>query len=376
LALLRQVAAADSTESAKLPDGLFKGHSSEDERLRRDFTDLIEEGLVRVERFLRDGSGAYAVLIGARVTAKGNEVLGRPSGRDAERALNALRAMWFGNSRPPGHLGRTTRLSGRVGSVPSTLDRTDGGWILRSGNEAVQLSAGDAATRLLDGSFIAKDSLLIPEITDILFIQAIRQASESVAKLNQAREGLDAVRTAEAGNPFPAIFVESALDRSVAASLSAQVLVVAACESQANEWAPGSGGWTGDQDWLPVVEKLRELARRHGHAVDLGQGAFQKLTAAVKRRNDVVHPKPIAVTAALSGSKVVLPGLSASLDARGACLAVRECLIATAGMIGESKPKYLAYCPPGAVDDDVVWATAELLTGVREDPDFPKVVAD
>lgn len=372
LALLRALAAADGSETERLPGALFRGDGPDEERLRRDFADLLAEELVRVEMSQQDGSGAYAVLVGTRVTAAGNDLLGLPSGRDAERALEALRAMWFGDSRPPGNIGRTTRVSGNVGTEQATLDRTDGGWALTTEGGTVALSAVEATRQLFDGSFVAIDSLVVPEIADLLFQQAVRQASESVAKLNQARAGLVDVRAADDGDPLPAVLVASALDRSLAASLTATVLAIAACEAQANAWGQAAGGWVDNEDRCDIVGKLQVLAGRRRCTVDLGRAPLQNLSEAARRRNDLVDAKPIPVPAALSGSKVVRPGLSASIDARKACLAVRQSLILIASIIGTDKPAYLAYCPSGMEDDDTVWATAELLTGVRDDPDFAK----
>lgn len=66
------------------------------------------------------------------------------------------------------------------------------------------------------------------------------------------------------------------------------------------------------------------------------------------------------------------PGLDLSHRAREACSLVRASLINLADLLGVDRPEYLTYCPPGDFRDDHSWSTAVVMTGVREDPDFPK----
>ncbi len=51
---------------------------------------------------------------------------------------------------------------------------------------------------------------------------------------------------------------------------------------------------------------------------------------------------------------------------------MRQALVQLADVLGFSRPRYLAYCPPADFKDDSVWSGAVVMTGTRDDPDFPE----
>ncbi len=93
----------------------------------------------------------------------------------------------------------------------------------------------------------------------------------------------------------------------------------------------------------------------------------------MKFRNRLVHSEPEAQRLPLTGLQSPAPGRPVSVEARKSCLAVRQSLLAVAEATGRPAPRYLAYCPAGDAEDDELWATATVLTGLREDPDFPRL---
>jgi len=99
--------------------------------------------------------------------------------------------------------------------------------------------------------------------------------------------------------------------------------------------------------------------------------ARQDLAAAVVWRKRIVHGDAHRFAVQLGGEASFRPGHSLSVEARRACFAVRRSLMATAERLGLDAPNYLAYCPPVDPTDDEAWRTAEVMTGVRADPDFP-----
>jgi len=81
----------------------------------------------------------------------------------------------------------------------------------------------------------------------------------------------------------------------------------------------------------------------------------------------------VSEVAPLSAERQRIPGYEQSLDARRACRAVREALVALAYILGIEPPGYLAYCPSGPAEDDDAWRNASVMTGMRQDSDFPPV---
>jgi hypothetical protein len=92
----------------------------------------------------------------------------------------------------------------------------------------------------------------------------------------------------------------------------------------------------------------------------------------VKLRDGFVHSKAEDQLVPLVGPTIV-PGRSLSVEARWSCPVIRRSLVDLARAIGEDPPRYLANCPPCEPDDDEGWGAAVMMTGARDDPDFPKV---
>jgi hypothetical protein len=182
---------------------------------------------------------------------------------------------------------------------------------------------------------------------------------------------LQAILAVPLDDPVDFTIATTLLDRSVRRSISAVGLAVSAAEAQVNEWAEARGGWRDREDLEPLVRKMRYVARKFGRDIDIGRSPFQELQSLVDFRHDVTHPKPIPQDVRLGGTEA--PGRGPSIQARKTCFFIRRCLVDVARSIGLDPPRYLAYCPPGPYDDDNAWRTAVVMTGVREDPDFPRV---
>ena len=120
---------------------------------------------------------------------------------------------------------------------------------------------------------------------------------------------------------------------------------------------------------MGLIDKIKFLSRRGSVALLPGQRPLQDLKKVVDRRNELIHSKPMEQ--AVDFNAPWRPGRMLSEEARFSCLTIREVLIALAASLSMSAPGYLSYCPPGDFRDEVSWAKATVLTGVRDDPDFP-----
>jgi hypothetical protein len=172
------------------------------------------------------------------------------------------------------------------------------------------------------------------------------------------------------GGPFEAALGMSWLDESLRRSIAGVVLAVSAAEAQVNEWAEAAGGWATGEDKENLVRKMKRLAAKSSLWLNIGGAPFQRFQECVDFRHELVHPKANERELKIASGPV--PGLDLSLKARETCQLVRKSLIAVADVLGLSRPKYLAYCPPGDFRDDQLWSSAVVMAGVREDPDFPK----
>lgn len=160
------------------------------------------------------------------------------------------------------------------------------------------------------------------------------------------------------------------LDESLRRSIAGLVLAVSSAEAQMNEWTELAGGRAAGEDRETLVRKMKLLAAKKRVPLDIGVAPFQRLQECIDFRHELVHPK--ATSRELKIASPPIPGVDLSLLARETCLMVRQSLIMVADRLGVSKPSYLAYCPAGHFRDDRLWSTAVAMTGVREDPEFPK----
>lgn len=209
-------------------------------------------------------------------------------------------------------------------------------------------------------------------IADLLFQEAVARGQASVLHLEKGeRHIVSLLAEAEPTGIMAYVLAAGEYDRALRAAAAAIVLAIAAGEAQVNEWADRMGGWSDDEWTLPVHEKCRVLSERAGNGLELGRPPLQDLAGAVVWRKRIVHGDAHCFAVQLGGEASFRPGHSLSVEARRACFAVRQCLVATADRLGLPAPDYLAYCPPVEPTDDAAWRTAEILTGTREDPDFP-----
>lgn len=286
---------------------------------------------------------------------------------DDERAWSYL-DLWgwllFGQRRP-----------GMIGQAVGVSEALDGDWDLKR--------LGDGQWMTGDGDIVELDEVIpliefealrpkwvhvAPQLEGQLFQEAVSRASDSVRHLNKASTQLHNEISRVGWDLFDMVLVTAELDRVLRASVASIMLAIAAGESQVNAWAAAMGGWLAQEDREPLHRKCQILTRRVGRPLPLGQGVLQDLQASINLRNSLVHPTPVPEAVRLG---TTAPGTTISIHARTACLHVREALLATSRALEVADPAYLAYCPPGPPNDAKVWSSAEVMTGVRSDPDFP-----
>jgi hypothetical protein len=61
------------------------------------------------------------------------------------------------------------------------------------------------------------------------------------------------------------------------------------------------------------------------------------------------------------------------LEARRTAASVRATLLELASILETKKPRYLAYCPPCGAEYENAWSGGAVMTGLRDDPDVPKL---
>ena len=276
------------------------------------------------------------------------------------------------NGRIPGTLGTASSLQGRLHGRRAELVREDAEWVLQDGTNVRRLSLEGVLHLLVEEGFFPETVSIVPRLSDTLFNAAVRSAQESVGHLQQAVRHVGELAQAEGeAYIFPYVLAAHSLDLTVETGITSIVLAISAAESQLNHWASESGGWQADEDRLAADRKVQVLAGRAGKSIDLGVPPHQRLSAAVARRNEYVHSGPTQRTMSLRGVESVAPGRSMSIEARAACLGVRESLLDLANVLGAPKPAYIRVCPPGDPLDESVWSNALMMSGVRDDPEFP-----
>jgi hypothetical protein len=282
--------------------------------------------------------------------------------------------------RRPGLIGAAIGFAGTVRARgEATLVPEGDDWELTElGQASVSLTTADVLKLVGSGGWLPRTVDVVPDLADLLFKKAIAEVEASIGHLYRAQTEIEKLESSSGDGgapPVPWIIAEAQLDRALQASITAIVLAIAAAEAQLNTWAEDRGGWAGaeDEDEGNVVEKCRTLALRAGVSIAIGHPPYQELGRAVKRRNSFVHPTPIPVTLPTFGARAPSPGSSTSIEARAACLAVRTSLVDLARVLSVDPPRYLAYCPLVAPDDTQAWHGASLMTGARQDPDFPTV---
>lgn len=306
------------------------------------------------------------------------------------RKLSEMIAWLFYEERRPGLLGASERIVGRSNDgTDMVLVRSGAGWTLYA-DKVVLAEYRDMSETLEvipNHGFEPRSVVVIPRFADMLFRGAIEQAEAGLNSYLQSvaitirshrekvgellpKEFLARILKIPIGGPVDAATGMRLLDLSVRQSIAAIVLAISAAESQVNEWVDALGGWSNSEDAKSLVRKLKILAAKSSQTLDIGSAPFQDLNQCVKFRNQLVHPKPYEQEISLVSSQE--PGRDLSLRARRTCLRVRESLVRVADVLQLERPAYLAYCPPGDFSQDDIWGTASLLTGVREDPDFPR----
>jgi hypothetical protein len=296
-----------------------------------------------------------------------------PDKQERNRRLFGGMIGWLlSEDRRPGMIGAAVAFRGRMDDGSASLTRAEGAWELESPTRQEQLGPGEVIRLIGLGEFFPRTVDIVPDLAELLFMEAVHQAEVSIAKINAARPHIEMLGDSDLGtNPIPWVMATAELDRSVRASITSIVLAVAAGEAQVNRWAGISDGWSNGEDRLGVVEKCRVLAARSGHAINLGSSPYQQLQQAVNRRNAFVHSMPVPEAVPATGARATVPGHSLLVESRTACLAVRSSFIDLAHVLEVPSPAYLAYCPHGSPEDEESWRSASVLTGVRRDPEFP-----
>jgi hypothetical protein len=277
------------------------------------------------------------------------------------------------SGRRPGMIGAAVGIQGRSSTGPVRLDRKDNEWRLVTEDGESEMTAADVLGLVGTGEFLPTRIEVVPDLAEMLFMEAVHQAEASLLKVDSAAGHLDILRQ-NTKDIVSAMLVESELDRAVRASIASIILAVAAGEAQINRWADELGGWTQDEDRLGLGRKCEALANRVGRPLSLGAAPYQQLQQAVARRNAFVHSEPVAEQVPATGAGVPAPGRSMSVEARATCLTARRSFVDLARRLDVPPPRYLAYCPPAEPDDDAAWTAASLMTGVRPDHDFPPIL--
>lgn len=265
--------------------------------------------------------------------------------------------------------GHAVRISSHRGSQ-AELIKSGSTWAYRDDHgQEWQVGVSQAISLIECGQFTPHQFHIRPNLAPILFKEAVARAEDSVAKINLANAELDDPDA----DPL-LMFVSSGhyLDLAVVSAMQSVVSAVAAADAQLNDWADELG-WTPSERVRGVHHRLSALATRQGSTIPVGSGALQQLGKAVKRRNDIVHGSPKTISVPLTGTNALVPGTTESLAAREACMSVRKSLLIVADALGVDPPRYLAYCPDVSPTDDDAWGKAIILTGVRDDPVFPKI---
>jgi hypothetical protein len=273
--------------------------------------------------------------------------------------------------RPPGMVGRVSAFSGRTVNGEAKLTRSESVWgLVEAGTEVSEHGDADVIRLVAEGHFRPSHVEVVPDLAALLFQQAVSEAEATLPHLQKAAEAVDEMGTT-GKTLMPFVLGGAALDRTVRSAITSIILSIAAGEAQVNAWAEERGGWSEDEDKLSMDRKCKALAQPSGRPLDLGKSPLQDLADAVRVRNRLVHSTPIPEPFPLTGPRAAVPGRSTSVAARKSCLAVRQSLLAVAVATGRVVPGYLAYCPPGDPERDEVWTGATLLTGTRDDPEFP-----
>lgn len=295
-------------------------------------------------------------------------------------AQELLRAAVF-EGRPPGTTGRVLGFTGsHADGRAVSISRGAELWELRVAEGNPESMPLEEILRLLgEGSLRLDAATVVPDIADYLFKHAVAQAEESLGKYLESERELALLEASgdEGDEAIRFTLHAGALDRSVARAVTSIILAIAAAEAQLNKWAEERGGWRKrgrqDEDRLPPHEKCRVLAARQGMKISMDDAPWAGLREAVWLRNRIVHSKPAREVVSLSSEARHVPGYEQSLEARRASWAVRRALVTLARILETGPPDYLAYCPPDPPEDDDVWRNASIMTGMREDPDFPPV---
>lgn len=267
--------------------------------------------------------------------------------------------------RRPGMIGQAVGVSETKDGDKQLELLDDGRWATEDG-DAIEL---DDVIPMLESEELRPAWVhVVPQLEGQLFQEAVSRAGESVCNLDKASTRLDDETSRVGWDRYDMALVTAELDRAMRASVTSIMLAIAAGESQVNAWAAAMVGWSAHEDKKPLHRKCQILSERVGHPLPVGQGVLQDLQESIDLRNSLVHPTPVPQPVRLGSTQ---PGTTISVQARTACLRVREALLATARVLDVTAPAYLAYCPPGPPDDHAIWKNAELLTGVRSDPDFP-----
>lgn len=304
-----------------------------------------------------------------------------------ERLMEAL--LWMAwPERRPGFLGVPVELRGDLpdGRTARLVKRGDD-WVLIVDGEAEEevIHPDNAVTVMAEKRFLPSVVKTVPQIAPHVYLAAIIETEAAHGSwLQAARAVVDAVPEASrffrdrsfmdalimGTEPMPFVLATDAMDQCVRHAIAAIPLAIAAADAQVNTWANRVGGWSDEEQRRGWARRINLLAERHGQRINLDQEPFAALRSKMKLRNDLIHGNAVAIEEPLESKSAGRPLV---LEARRTCLAVREALLALAAALSEEPPRYLAFCPEGAIEDDEVWRNARVTTGMREDSVFPKV---
>lgn len=315
---------------------------------------------------------------------------GSPEAERLDRLLETI--LWMAWPQRPGMLGVPQALLGTLpnGDEAEFRKTADGSWsfVVPASNRDEPVEPSKVVELMGEADFLPDRVVVVPEIAHHLFLAAIIETEQAQASWRKALQEVlrslpnarrffkdakyfDALM-ADARDPMGFIMAGDAMDECVRHAVTAIPLAVGAADAQVNTWANSHGGWSDAEQRKGLARRYQLLAERKGTALQLEGEPLLSLRGRVKLRNDLIHGNAVAQEQPLE-QKVA--GRPLVLEARQTCFVVRTSLLDLASILDEPPPRYLAFCPEGSIEDDDMWGSARVMTGLREDSVFPKVGA-
>lgn len=310
-----------------------------------------------------------------------------------EERLNRLleTVVWIAYVQRPGVIGTAQRLVGHDASGSECeLRRVGDEWLYldASGKEQSVSGPDDLFPLLSETGFLPDSVVVVPVVAPLLFQGAMEELDRAQGAWEEAMRMAISLLPADqrekivkpplierlgllsVGEPFDHVMANSALDRCLRNSMASISLAIGAADAQVNAWLLEKDLWSRTRASKPFMDKVKRLGEAMSTTISEDAEPFKTVRERLQLRNNLLHGNPIEETWPLQPRAA---GRYMILEARRTAASVRATLLELAGILKTEKPAYLAYCPPGAPEDEDVWRGGAVMTGLREDPDFPKV---